>query len=121
MSTTTIYTELDALTVAAPNLAAVKLTAVLRDISFQQAMIAQTREWAAALDEAIDRHAQEAAINIGHAEHLAATAQQRKAWHTEAAEHLAEVTRLSEQRIVAARMLIDADANPVEHGPHHPQ
>ena len=47
------YTELDALTVAAPNLAAVHMMAGLRGISFHEAMIAQAEEWATALDEAI--------------------------------------------------------------------
>ena len=110
------YAELDALAITTPNLAAVQLAATLRGITFQQAMIAQAREWCTALDEAIDRHAQEAAYNIGHAEHLATTAEQRHAWHREAAEHLDEVTRLTEIRTVAAQMLADADTNPVDSG-----
>ena len=55
MSINQLHTEIDALTVAAPNFAAVRMIAGLRGISFHEAMIAQAEEWATALDEAIAR------------------------------------------------------------------
>lgn len=111
MSLNDFYTELDALTIAAPNLAAVHLSAVLRKIPFEQAMIEQAHEWCTALDEAIDRSAQEAAMAIGNAEDLATTAEQRAAWYAEAHDHLTEVHRLTQIRTVAVHMLADADTN----------
>ena len=109
------YTELDALTVAAPNLAAVKMIAGLRGISFHQAMIAQVQEWATALDEAIAREGAEAAMYIRRGESTT-NPNQRAAWHTEATKHLDEAARLSNVRVIAACMLADADTNPIDPG-----
>ena len=64
MSINQLHTEIDALTVAAPNFAAVRMIAGLRGISFHEAMIAQAQEWATALDEAIARETAEAAMYI---------------------------------------------------------
>ncbi len=111
MNINTVYTELDALTITAPNLAAVRTTAVLRQIPFEQALVEQARDWCTALDEAIERSAQEAAMAIGNAEDVATTADQRHAWFAEAHDHLAEVNRLTQLRTVAAQMVADAENN----------
>lgn len=118
MSSNNMYEQVDALTEAGPNLAAVQMIAKLRGISFQQAMIAQAREWATALDEAIGRHSEEAATCIGHAETIATSPQQRRAWHFEASDHLAKIEQLSERRIVAVTMLTGVDDNPIDTRPH---
>ena len=114
------YTELDALTVAAPNFAAVQMIAGLRGISFHQAMIAQAQEWATALDEAIARETAEAAMYIRRGESTTHP-NQRAAWHTEATKHLDEAARLSNVRVIAACMLADADTNPVDQAPANPR
>lgn len=111
MSINDLYTELDALTIATPNMAAVQLAATLRGITFEQAMVEQTRSWCTALDDAIDRSAREAAIYIGNAEDIATSHTQRAAWYAEAHDHLAEVNRLAQIRTVAAQLLADADTN----------
>ncbi|HEY9313795.1 hypothetical protein [Williamsia sp.] len=118
MSTNDMYAHEDALIEAGPNLAAVHLIANLRGVSFQQAMIDQVREWATALDESIGRHSKEAANCIGRAEHSATSPQQRRAWHFEAADHLAKIEHLSERRIVAVTMLAGVQDNPIDTRPH---
>ncbi|PYE13450.1 hypothetical protein DFR67_1164 [Williamsia limnetica] len=117
MSIASIYTDIDALTVAAPNLAAVRMIATLREIPFEQALVEQARDWCTALDEAIDRSAQEAAIAIGNAEGAAMTGAQRAKWYAEAHDHLTEVYRLTQIRNVAAQMLADADTNRLDGRP----
>ena len=114
------YTELDALTVAAPNFAAVQMIAGLRGISFHQAMIAQAQEWATALDEAIARESAEAAMYIRRGESTTHP-NQRAAWHTEATKHLDEAARLSNVRVIAACMLADTDTNPINQAPANPR
>ena len=114
------YTELDALTVAAPNLAAVRMMAGLRGISFHEAMIAQAEEWATALDEAIERETAEAAMYIRRGESTTHP-NQRAAWHIEATKHLDEAARLSNVRVIAACMLADTDTNPVDQAPTNPR
>ena len=111
MSINDLYTELDALTIATPNMAAVHLSATLRGITFEQAMVEQTRSWCTALDDAIERSAREAAIYIGNADDIATTVTQRAAWYAEAHDHLAEVHRLAQVRTVAAQLLADTDTN----------
>lgn len=117
MSINQLYTDIDALTVAAPNLAAVRMTATLRKIPFEQALVEQARDWCTALDEAIERSAQEAAMAIGNAEDAATTAEQRADWYAEAHDHLTEVHRLVQIRNVAAQMLADADTNRLDGRP----
>ena len=111
MTLNDFYTELDTLTLAAPNLEAVRLTAALRGITVDRALIEQARDWCTALDEAIERSAQEAAMAIGNAEDVATTAEQRHAWFAEAHDHLTEVNRLAQLRTVAAQMVADAENN----------
>lgn len=111
MSITNLHTEFNILTIAAPNLAAVRMTSILRQTSFEQALIDQVRDWCTALDEAIDRHSHEAAIHIVNAHELATTPDMRSAWLDEAARELDEVTRLADIRIVAAHMLAGASDN----------
>ena len=111
MSINDLYTELDALTIATPNMAAVQLSATLRGVTFEQAIVEQTRSWCIALDDAIERSAREAAIYIGNAEDIATTHTQRAAWYAEAHDHLTEVHRLTHIRTIAAQLLADADTN----------
>ena len=111
MSINDLYTELDALTIATPNMAAVQLSATLRGITFEQAIVEQTRSWCTALDDAIDRSAREAAIHIGNAEEIATTAMQRAAWYAEAHDHLTEVNRLAQIRTIAAQLLAATGTN----------
>ena len=104
-----IHAEIDALTAAAPNLAAVQLIANLRGISFQVALVGQLRDWCTALDEAVDRSTDHAARLVSHGENPATSAQQRQVFHLQAVEYFTEITRLNELRIVATQMLADAD------------
>ena len=120
MSINQLHTEIDALTVAAPNFAAVRMIAGLRGISFHEAMIAQAQEWATALDEAIARETAEAAMYIRQGESTTHP-NQRAAWHTEATKHLDEAARLSNVRVIAACMLADTDTNPVDQAPTNPR
>ncbi|MEU3475837.1 MULTISPECIES: hypothetical protein [Nocardiaceae] len=107
MTINDLYTELDALTIATPNMAAVQLSATLRGITFEAAMVEQTCSWCTALDDAIERSAREAAIYIGNAEDIATTGTQRAAWYHEAHDHLTEVNRLAQIRTIAAQLLAD--------------
>jgi hypothetical protein len=111
MTLNNLYTELDALTIATPNLAAVQLSAGLRGVAFETAMVEQARAWCDALDDAIDRSAREAAFYLGNAADIATTHTQRAAWYHEAQDHLAEVNRLAQIRTVAAQLLADTDTN----------
>lgn len=95
-----------------PNLAAVRTSAMLAGVSFQQAFLDSLTQWRNALVEAIDQESIEAAHYIGHAD-LEEAAERRIACYQQGQDHLEAAGRLAALREVAEHMLADAETNPV--------
>lgn len=95
-----------------PNLAAIRMRAVLKEVSFHQALIDSLTEWRMALTEAVDQESIEAAHYIGQAD-LEESPEQRIACYREGQDHLETAGHLVAMREVATQMLAEAEVNPV--------